>query len=72
MPVLSVKKIERLAGDGRTLAFMIRPASRSRPGRWFKVHEVPDFEGDWAWFECVRIKGGWKVLRRAPKEPGRG
>ena len=60
---MTIERLTATQADGRTLAFFVRPGSRSRPWIWFKLHEVPDFEGDAARFECERIKGGWKVLR---------
>ncbi len=69
MPTVRVFKIERLADRGETLAFFIRPPSRSRPWTWFKPQEVPQFDGREARFECERIKGGWRVLRRVEETP---
>lgn len=51
-------------GIRRTLHFCVQPGSRSRPWRWFAPDEVPEFEGDEAWFECERDGRRWKVLRR--------
>ncbi len=63
MPIRHVCKIERLAAHGQTYRFFIRPGSRSRPWHWFAPADVPEFEGREAWFECERIKGGWRVIR---------
>jgi hypothetical protein len=67
MPIRRVMKIERQDAahqDGRTLQYFVRPGSRSGSWIWFKLHEVPDFDGDEALFECERVKGGWKVLHQ--------
>jgi hypothetical protein len=61
-------KIERLTSgpnDGsRTLSFFIRPGSRSRPWKFFRPEEVPEFEGAHAWFEIERKGREWIFLRR--------
>lgn len=67
----TIEKIERLStrkDDGdRTLRYFIRPGSRSRPYHWFDPEQVPPFDGDVAWFEMERIKGGWRFLRQVPR-----
>jgi hypothetical protein len=49
----------------RTLFFTSPPLGK--PGRkvFFRPDQVPDFEGDSAWFEAERVpKVGWRVIRR--------
>ena len=70
MPLRRVFLIERHKAaheDGRTLQFFVRPGSRSRAWNWFKLGEVPEFEGDAARFECERIKGEWKVTENGKR-----
>jgi hypothetical protein len=70
-----VVKIERLrshADDGlRTLSYFIRPGSRRRPWKFFDPDQVPDFEGESAWFEVDRTRGAWTILRQVPPPGGR-
>lgn len=74
MPRLIIAKIERLrsgADDGRrTMRYFIRPGSRSRAWKFFDVGQVPGFEGESAWFEIDRAKGGWTFLREVPSPGG--
>jgi hypothetical protein len=51
------------AGGG-TLHFHTRGADRRHPPHFFGPDEVPEFEGDSAWFECERRGGRWRILRR--------
>ncbi len=73
MPEKRIAKLERLKSrpedGGQTLSLFIRPGSRSRPYTWFEPQQVPAFDGDFAYFEMERIKGGWKVLREVPPPP---
>jgi len=62
MPQRQTFKINRMANEGRTLRFFIRPGSRKGRWHWFDHDQVPEFEGEEAHFECERVKGGWKVL----------
>jgi hypothetical protein len=62
-------KVERSTDrDGRTLFFMVRSGSRSRPHKFFfpgRPPEVPPFEGASAWFEVEKThRGEWKFLRQ--------
>lgn len=58
--------IERLTDHpnrgGETLAYFVRPGSRSRPYIWFDPHEVPPFEGPSATFDIQRTAGRWQVV----------
>ncbi|MDO8912274.1 MAG: hypothetical protein Q8N10_03185 [Phenylobacterium sp.] len=69
-----VREIERRTDvGGKTLYFMIKSGSRSRQHKFFEPGEVPDFEGDSAWFE-IEARGGrshWKVLRQVEPPAGR-
>lgn len=70
MPVTRIAKVERLTGPGgRTLGYFIRPGSRSRPWIWLRLGQTPVFDGDHAWFECRRVKGGWVAVRQV-EDPG--
>jgi hypothetical protein len=70
MQTRRIAKIERLRGVGReTLRFFIRAPSRRGRWIWFDRGEVPEFEGDHAWFECERVKGGWAVRRQVETPP---
>ena len=67
MPQTRIARIERLVGpppERRTLRYFIRAGTRRSPWVWFDPGQVPAFEGEHAWFECERIKGGWRVLRQ--------
>jgi hypothetical protein len=65
-----VRRIRRLLHrrhdlDGRLLYGMIRAASRDRPHRFVDPADVPDFEGESAWFEIEVLAGGQlQFLRR--------
>ena len=66
-------KVERLkVVEGRPHArqsFFIRPGSRRRPWKFFTGGEVPEFEGDHAWFEIERDGHCW-VFHRQVAGPG--
>ena len=74
MSRLVTAKIERLrsgADDGRrTLSYFIRPGSRRRSWKFFNPDQVPDFDGESAWFEIDRGQGAWRFVRQVPP-PGR-
>jgi hypothetical protein len=55
---------------GRTLFFRADGGDRRHPAPFFRPHEVPEFDGDSAWFEAERIRGGggWRILRRIPDD----
>ena len=68
-----VSKIERRTDlTGKTLYLIIKSGSRSRQHKFFEPHEVPDFEGDSAWFEIEPRSGRahWKVLRQVAPPAG--
>jgi hypothetical protein len=68
MPHRAIKRLERLKGhEGQTYRYFERPGSRHRRWVWFDPHEVPEFEGNWAYFECERIPGHWKLLRQVER-----
>ena len=46
---------------GHTLHFHF-PQGKS--GRFLRPHQVPEFDGDEAWFEVETIKGVTRVIRR--------
>lgn len=50
--------------NSRTLFFYVHLGRRSPSHRFFRPHEVPEFEGDRAWFEIDRAKGGWRFVRQ--------
>lgn len=69
-----IAKLERRAlppniEGGRTLFFLVHGIGRPD---FLDPEQVPDFEGDVAWFELERVRGKvwrtWKVLRQV-KEP---
>lgn len=74
MPRTATCKIERLrvvAGQPhRDQSFFIRPGSRHRPWRFFQGWEVPEFEGDHAWFEVERQGRCWVFHRQVPGPGG--
>jgi len=48
-----------------TLFFTSDGGSRRHPAPIFRPDLVPEFEGETAWFEAVRVpKKGWRILRR--------
>jgi hypothetical protein len=67
-PRLITYKVMRSAtlpnAGSRTLYFSVLLGSRSRGHKFFEPHEVPDFEGDIAWFEIDRSKGQWRFVRQ--------
>jgi hypothetical protein len=71
MPERQIKKLERHPGpNGETYRYFQRPGSRSRPWLWLDTWEVPDFEGPFAYFECERIPGHWRVIRQVKDHLG--
>ena len=65
-PPVNVRKLTRYRNrpedGGRTLYFK---ADVGRLGRFLGPDEVPQFEGDEAWFEIEGFKhGSWRVLRQ--------
>ena len=64
-----IQKIERLTGqppERATLRYFIRARSRHGAWTWFHRELVPPFDGEFAWFECERVRGGWKPVRQVP------
>jgi hypothetical protein len=54
---------------GQTLFFRADGGDRRHPAPFFRPHEVPEFEGESAWFEAERIpNGGWRIVRRLPDD----
>lgn len=52
------------AGAG-TLFFTTDHIGRRRHSDFFRPSEVPEFEGESAWFEAEQVpKMGWRILRR--------
>lgn len=56
--------------SGETLFFGIFLGSRSRGHKWFRPGQVPEFDGDEAWFEVDRDKGGWRFVRQVERPYG--
>ena len=54
---------------GRTLFLSVFLGSRSRGWLHFRPNELPDFEGEEAWFEMERVKGRWRIVRQV-EPPG--
>jgi hypothetical protein len=54
---------------GQTLFFRADGGDRRHPAPFFRPNEVPEFEGESAWFEAERVpKGGWRIVRRLPED----
>jgi len=55
--------------DGhRTLFFNTAGGSRKRPSKFLRVEDVPEFEGERAWFICERAPGGrWRAVQRVDR-----
>jgi hypothetical protein len=55
---------------GRTLFFRADGGDRMHPAPFFRPDEVPEFEGDSAWFEAEQAPrgGGWRIVRRLPDD----
>ena len=71
---ISIQRIERNRHhDGSTVNFWIPGADRKHLGRGFSPDEVPAFEGDVAYFECMwHRKGPWMgytILRQVEPSP---
>jgi hypothetical protein len=50
---------------GHTLFFAADGGGRRHPAPFFQPHEVPDFEGDTAWFEGEGSRArGYRIVRR--------
>jgi hypothetical protein len=53
------------SAGSRTLFFTTDFIGRKGHPDVFRPHQVPEFEGDSAWFEAVRRpKLGWQIIRR--------
>lgn len=48
----------------RTLCFVIRSSDRRKPSKFFRPGDVPEFDGESAWFEIDRSCGRWTFLRQ--------
>jgi hypothetical protein len=66
--VIRTYKVQRYRNTpeagGQTLFFGIDLGSRRRGHKWFNPGQVPEFEGDEAWFEIDRQRGGRKFVRQ--------
>ena len=55
----------RANAGSKTLFFTSDGGSRKHPAPIFQPNQVPEFEGDTAWFEAERVpKLGWRIVRR--------
>jgi hypothetical protein len=63
--ILQLKRYRNLpsAGSG-TLYFATKSTDRRHPSLFFDPSEVPEFDGEEAWFLAERITGGWRIARR--------
>lgn len=53
------------SAGGHTLFFSVDGGSRRHQAPIFRPHEVPEFEGDTAWFEAEGTKArGYRITRR--------
>lgn len=53
----------------RTLFFTTDFIGRKGRPDFFRPHQVPEFEGEEAWFEAERVpKLGWRILRRVTEQ----
>lgn len=53
------------SAGGTTLFFTCEGGSRKYPLPIFRPDQVPEFEGESAWFEAERVpKMGWRIVRR--------
>jgi hypothetical protein len=70
MPQTLTYKIERLKvlpGESHAKqTFFIRPGSRRRPWKFFHNGAVPEFEGDYAFFEIERKGPLWIFHGQVP------
>jgi len=52
---------------GETLFFKTAGGDRKHLPKFFSPKDVPEFDGEEAWFECARPpKGRWRAIRRLP------
>lgn len=75
-----IRKIRRVRTHahegGRTLHFMTLNGSKRNPTRFFDPDQVPEFEGEEAWFEVESVRGSvwmtWRFLRQvvSPRSEG--
>src|SRR5688572_25306317 len=71
---ISIERVERnRLRDGSTVNFWIPGVDRRHLGHGLSPDEVPEFEGDVAYFECMwHRKGPWMgftIIRRAEPDP---
>ena len=60
---VTIERLSCLENEAvKTLAFFVRPGSRSRPWIWFEPDKVPPFEGKSAEFQIIRQDKRWRVL----------
>lgn len=67
-PTYKVERVRTLANaGGKTLYFLIRTGTRRQPTTFFSPEEVPEFDGEEAWFEIDRRRRPWKFIRQVAK-----
>ncbi len=66
--VFKLIRCRGLPRDGaKTLFLKTAGGDRKHLPKFFRVQDVPEFEGEEAWFECERPTGGrWRAIRRLP------
>ncbi|HLK24357.1 MAG TPA: hypothetical protein VKT30_06855 [Caulobacteraceae bacterium] len=72
--VFKLIRCRGLPQDGsKTLFFKTAGGDRRRLPKFFAPENVPDFEGEEAWFECERPAGGrWRAIRRICEQERHG
>lgn len=51
----------------RTLFFTINAGTRCQPTTFFRPGEIPEFDGEEAWFEAERNGTRWRFIRQVEK-----
>ena len=66
--VFKLIRCRGLPQDGsKTLFFKTEGGDRKHLPKFLHAGDVPEFEGEEAWFECERPpKGRWRAVRRIP------
>lgn len=74
MPIRIHKLVRQRAlpnAGGHTLFFQTEGGGRRRPPAFFRPGEVPEFEGESAWFEIEKLRGGRRRVVRRVHPDGR-
>jgi len=70
LPVKLLRRRTLPEAGGQTLFFVTEGGDRRHPDRFFSPDQVPEFEGESAWFEVDKHRGRWTFLRQIDPPSG--